>query len=76
MLRYLIVVCLSWLTIATAPALAEARDAEAGALLLTADALQYDQELGLVVATGHVQISQGLRTLLADTVTYNSAPTP
>jgi LPS-assembly protein len=71
LLRCLIVVCLSWLTIATAPALAAARDAEAGALLLTADELQYDQELGLVVATGHVQISQGLRTLLADTVTYN-----
>jgi LPS-assembly protein len=71
LLRCLIVVCLSWLIVATAPALAAPRDAEVGALLLTADELQYDEELGLVVATGHVQISQGLRTLLADAVTYN-----
>jgi LPS-assembly protein len=40
-------------------------------MLLSADELQSDEELGLIVATGHVQISQGLRTLLADTVTYN-----
>ncbi len=71
MLRSFIVVCLSWLFVATAPALAAPRDADAGALLLTADELQNDEELGLVVAKGHVQISQGLRTLLADTVTYN-----
>jgi len=40
-------------------------------LLFSADELQTDQDLGLVVAKGHVEISQGLRTLLADTVTYN-----
>jgi len=69
--RCLIVLCLGWLVTITVPALAAPRDADAGALLLTADELQNDEELGLVVAKGHVQISQGLRTLLADTVTYN-----
>jgi LPS-assembly protein len=47
------------------------RNNDASAMLFSADELQNDQELGLVVATGHVEISQGARTLLADTVTYN-----
>jgi LPS-assembly protein len=47
------------------------RSNNTGAMLFSADELQNDQELGLVVATGHVEISQGARTLLADTVTYN-----
>src|SRR5207245_1904969 len=71
LLRSLIVVGLSWLFVATAPAPAAPPAAATEAMLLTADELQNDEELGLVVAKGHVQISQGLRTLLADTVTYN-----
>ena len=39
--------------------------------LLTADEVSYDETLGVVVASGHVEISQGQRVLLADTVTYN-----
>jgi LPS-assembly protein len=39
--------------------------------LFTADEVQFDQELGLIVARGHVEISQGDEILLADTVTYN-----
>ena len=39
--------------------------------LLTADEVSYDETLGVVVASGHVEISQGQRLLLADTVTYN-----
>jgi LPS-assembly protein len=39
--------------------------------LLLADELVYDEELGVVVATGNVEISQGDRVLLADSVTYN-----
>ena len=39
--------------------------------LLTADEISYDETLGVVVASGHVEISQGQRLLLADTVTYN-----
>ncbi len=40
-------------------------------VLLKADQLRDEQKLGLVVATGNVEFSQGSRTLLADTVTYN-----
>ena len=40
-------------------------------VLFLADEVQYDQELGLVVAKGHVEISQQDQILLADTVTYN-----
>jgi len=39
--------------------------------LLLADEVVYDEELGVVVATGNVEISQGNRVLLADSVTYN-----
>ena len=39
--------------------------------LLTADEVAYDNELGLYVARGNVEVVQGDRTLLADTVTYN-----
>src|SRR5512135_168992 len=40
-------------------------------VLFLADEVQYDQELGLVVAKGHVELSQQDQILLADTVTYN-----
>jgi LPS-assembly protein len=40
-------------------------------VLVTADELQYDQDLGLTVAKGHVELNQNDQTLLADTVTYN-----
>lgn len=39
--------------------------------LLKADDMTFDDNLGLVVARGHVEISQGERVLMADTVTYN-----
>lgn len=40
-------------------------------VLVTADELQYDQDLELIVAKGHVELSQKDQFLLADTVTYN-----
>src|SRR4029077_8928285 len=40
-------------------------------VLVTADELQFDQDLGLTVAKGHVELNQNDQTLLADTVTYN-----
>jgi LPS-assembly protein len=59
-------------TAAPAPgAPAKATDKQAGPILFTADELQEDQELGLTVARGHVQVTQDQRTLLADVVTYN-----
>jgi len=36
-----------------------------------ADEVQYDEQLGLTVAKGHVEIAQGTQILLADVVTYN-----
>ncbi|HXP30964.1 MAG TPA: LPS assembly protein LptD [Stellaceae bacterium] len=40
-------------------------------LLFSADEMQFDRELGLVIAKGNVEISQEDQILLADTVTYN-----
>ena len=40
-------------------------------VLLTADEVTYDQENGLVVASGHVEISQNDKVLLADRVAYS-----
>ena len=40
-------------------------------VLMLADEINYDEELGTVVAKGKVEIVQGERTLLADTVSYN-----
>ncbi len=39
--------------------------------LITADELTYDEENGLVIARGNVEIAQSDRVLLADEVTYN-----
>lgn len=38
---------------------------------LAADSMTYDRELGLITATGNVQISYGDRLLIADKVIYN-----
>lgn len=40
-------------------------------VLFQADEVEYDEQLGLTVAKGHVEISQGSEVLLADTVSYN-----
>src|SRR4029077_1400212 len=40
-------------------------------IVFRADEVEYDQQLALTVARGHVEISQGGRVLLADTVSYN-----
>ena len=39
--------------------------------VFSADEVQYEEDLGLVVAKGNVEISQNDQILLADTVTYN-----
>jgi LPS-assembly protein len=43
----------------------------ANPVLFKADNLRHDRELGVIVATGHVEFNQDERTLIADTVTYN-----
>src|SRR5947208_12106729 len=40
-------------------------------IVFQADEVQYDDQLALTVAKGHVEISQSGEILLADTVTYN-----
>src|SRR5205823_12433954 len=40
-------------------------------IVFQADEVQYDDQLALTVAKGHVEISQGGEVLLADTVSYN-----
>ena len=40
-------------------------------VLLKADSLRQDRELGLIIASGNVEIARGGRLLLADAVTYN-----
>ena len=40
-------------------------------IVFRADEVEYDEQLALTVARGHVEISQGGRVLLADTVSYN-----
>src|SRR5216683_164471 len=40
-------------------------------VVFQADEVQYDDQLALTVAKGHVEISQGGEVLLADTVSYN-----
>jgi len=40
-------------------------------VLFVADEIQQDEQLGLIVAKGHVEFSQKDQTLLADMVTYN-----
>jgi LPS-assembly protein len=60
--------------LATVPLPVAAAGAERGSqvpVLFSADEVQYDEDLGLVVAKGHVELSQRDQILLADAVTYN-----
>src|SRR5438067_13747033 len=61
---------------AAAPAFAQHavgdhRQERTAPVVFQADEVQYDEQLGLTVARGHVEISQGGEILLADTVSYN-----
>ena len=40
-------------------------------IVVRADEIEYDEDLALTIARGHVEISQNGEVLLADTVTYN-----
>ncbi len=56
---------------AAAPAFAQNVAAVSKPVLFQADQVEYDQDLGLTVARGHVELDQADQILLADTVTYN-----
>ena len=40
-------------------------------VLLTAEQVTYNEELGVVTASGNVELSRGVRVLRADTLSYN-----
>jgi LPS-assembly protein len=50
---------------------AASSQAQNAPILFRADEVEYDEQLALTVARGHVEISQGGQVLLADTVSYN-----
>lgn len=71
---WLIAVAALWLHGASLASGARAASSEPGSqtpFLLKADDVTFDDNLGLVVARGNVEIAQGDRVLMADTVTYN-----
>lgn len=72
MLRRLTSIVLAGLMIVTS-ATAQPRPDQGKTLpaLFGADRIDYDQDLGLVTASGNVEVTQGERTLLADRVTYS-----
>lgn len=54
------------------PAAAQQRPSATGLpALITADEVNYDEQLGVVTARGNVEVSQGERVLRADVVSYN-----
>jgi LPS-assembly protein len=53
------------------PCLAQTLAPSKAPVLITADQVTYDRDLGVVVASGHVEVSQDARVLKADTLTYN-----
>jgi len=69
--RWIMLLLCGAATLFAAPSHAQEKGNPNAPVLVTADELQFDQELGLVVAKGHVELSQNDQTLLADTVTYN-----
>lgn len=55
-----------------APVAAQSRPSTTGLpALITADEVNYDEQLGIVTARGNVEVSQGERVLRADVVSYN-----
>jgi len=70
--RIIVLSALAALTLAmAAPARAQQLPPPETAGLISADQISYDEKLGVVTASGNVEIAQGDRVLLADTISYN-----
>jgi LPS-assembly protein len=75
--RGLLVAAILGVFVACAPARAEfglstqGKQDKNAPIVFQSDQVEYDDKLALVVARGHVEISQNGQILLADTVTYN-----
>jgi len=63
--------CLLGLVAPTTPATAQLKSSREQPVLIKADEITRDEELGAIVARGNVEITQGDRILIADTVSYN-----
>jgi LPS-assembly protein len=50
---------------------AQAAGTEEAPVLLRADSMSYDRELGVVTASGHVEVSRDNQVLLTDHLVYN-----
>src|SRR3546814_13056372 len=70
-LRGLLLAILAILALAAPVAAQEKPAAKEPPYLISADALNYDEELGPIPARGNVEIVQEKRTLLADSVSSN-----
>jgi LPS-assembly protein len=60
----------AWAWTADRPATAQALERDVP-VLMTADELNFDEDLGIATASGNVEIVQGERILTADAVSYN-----
>ena len=60
-----------WCNVAAAENLGVDNTSKNAPISFEADEVQYDDQLGLTIAKGHVEIAQGTQILLADVVTYN-----
>lgn len=70
--RAVIAVAMMAAILAVAPPPARSQDVQPDdRVLLTADEVIYDDTLGVVTATGHVEMAKGQRVLRADTLSYN-----
>lgn len=56
--------------LASAPAAAQLEDSDVP-VLISADKITYDESLGVVVASGSVELSRGEQIVLSDSVSYN-----
>jgi len=69
--RCLIALALTLAGLVTLPAAAQRTSSNGLPALITADEVNYDEQLGVVTARGNVEVSQGERVLRADVVSYN-----
>jgi LPS-assembly protein len=66
-----VLAALALLTALCGPVRAQTAAPEDSPVLFRADQVSHDRDLGVVVATGHVEMTHGPRVLMADTVSYN-----
>lgn len=66
-----VALAIAWGVIGRPTAFAQAPEIPDIPILLRANEIRYDRELGIVTASGRVEVSQAERVLLADSISYN-----